>query len=424
MSETRGVHQKVGVREILFDPLIWPIVLIILVFMAGFGLVFPVLPLFAKEFGVGNDGAGLFVGTFGFARLFGDLIGGTIVDRRGERWTAIVGLTFLGICSSATAAAPNFALAMTFWGLAGIGSAVTFASFFSYILKAAPPDRVGRTFSYFYGAFNVGVIAGGTVGGFLGEAVGLNAPLYGYTVMVVLAIVVYLRFVPQLPGSRASDAVEAAVDPATHAAGAEAPAPSRRVVRDLLKVRGFTTALFLNLSYLWIVGAVFNTLVPLFAHDELDMSPAGIGAVFSVAVAAEFVVLFPAGAWSDRFGRRAVVLPALVALTAMTVLVGFSPTPVMLALTLAFLAFASGIMGVPPAAMLSDVVPTEHSGRGVGAFRFAGDIGFFLGPLIAGAASQSFGFVPAFAITASVPAAAVLFALLTPETLRRDPTST
>jgi MFS family permease len=103
----------------------------------------------------------------------------------------------------------------------------------------------------------------------------------------------------------------------------------------------------------------------------------------------------------------------------MTVLLGTSTSALTLTLLLAVLAFTTGFAGVPPAAMLSDIVPSEQSGRGVGAFRFCGDIGFFLGPLIAGAASKSFGFEAAFAITAVVPAIAMLLTLRTGETLRR-----
>ena len=108
----RPLDAKVSFRTIAKDPLVAPIIVIVFVLLAGLGLVFPVLPLFARSFGVGNDGAGLFLGTFGFARLFGDLIGGSIVDRRGERWTAIVGMTFLGVCCVVTGAAPNFPVAL------------------------------------------------------------------------------------------------------------------------------------------------------------------------------------------------------------------------------------------------------------------------------------------------------------------------
>jgi MFS family permease len=423
MPASRRVEttERVTLRSILTDPLVGPIMGIVFVLLAGFGLVFPILPLFARSFGVGNDGAGLLIATFGFARLFGDLIGGSIVDRKGERWTAVIGMVFLALCSAATGAAPNFPAAVVLWGLAGVGSAIVFASLFSYILKAAPNDRVARTLSIFFGAFNVGVIAGGAAGGFIADAFGLEAPLYGYSVILIVGIAVYLRFVPRLPGSPSRE--DEAIVAAPETAAFEAPRPSGRIVRDLLRVPGFRTTLFLNLTYLWVIAAIFNTLVPLFANDEIGMSTGAIGTMFAVGVAAEFLVLFPAGALADRYGRRVVMLPSLAGLVVMIVLLGTSTSALMLTLLLAVLAFCTGFAGVPPAAMLSDIVPSEQSGRGVGAFRFCGDIGFFLGPLIAGAASKSFGFETAFAITAVVPALAVLITLRTRETLRREPGS-
>jgi MFS family permease len=406
---------RVTFRSILTDPLVGPIIGMVFILLCGFGLVLPIMPLFARSFGVGNDGAGLLIGTFGFARLFGDLIGGSIVDRKGERWTAIAGMAFLAVCSSATGVAPNFALACVFWGLAGVGSAVVFAALFSYILKTAGEDHVARTLSFFYGAFNVGVITGGAVGGFLAGAFGLGAPLFAYSAILLVGVPLYVRFVPRVP--RSTSPVQE--DPVTtEAAAAEAPRPSGRIVRDLMRVPGFITALFLNLAYLWFVATIFNTLLPLFATDELGMSPGAIGAMFSVGIAAEFVVLFPAGTLADRYGRRTLMIPSLIGLVVMMVLLGTASSPIVLALILAVLAGFSGFAGVPPAAMISDIIPKEHSGRAVGAFRFAGDVGFFLGPLVAGAASKSFGFQTAFVVVAMVPAIAVIFTLRTKETLR------
>jgi MFS family permease len=142
---------------------------------------------------------------------------------------------------------------------------------------------------------------------------------------------------------------------APEAATVEAPRPSGRVVRDLLRVPGFLTTLFLNLTYLWIVAALFNTLVPLFAHDDIGMSTSAIGTMFAVGVAAEFVVLFPAGALADRYGRRGLKLPSLASVVVMTVLLGTSTSALTLTLLLAVLAFTTGFAGVPPAAMLSDI---------------------------------------------------------------------
>lgn len=406
---------KLGLRSILSDPLVGPLIAIVLILLTGLGLVFPIIPLFARSFGVGNDAAGLLIATFGLARLVGDLIGGSIVDRRGERWTAVGGMAFLAAASAAAASSPNFTAALIFWGLAGVGSAVVFAALFSYILKAADKDRVARTLSFFYGAFNIGIIAGGAAGGLLADALGLNAPLYAYSGVLIVAILAYLRFVPNVPSAEPD---EQEVAPVPEAAGFEAPRPAVTPVWDLLRLPGFRTTLFLNLTYLWMVAAIFNTLLPLFATDELGMSPSGIGLMFAVGVGAEFLVLFPAGTLADRYGRKAVMLPSLAGLAVTVLVLGTATSAIALTLLLAALAVASGFAGVPPAAMLSDIVPAKHSGRGVGAFRFAGDIGFFLGPLIAGVVSKRFGFQTAFAVTAVVPAIGAVLVLRMRETLR------
>jgi MFS family permease len=414
MSPLQGTapetYEKVTLLAILKDPQIGPLLGIVFVTLAGFGLVFPIMPLFARTFGVGNDGAGLLIAAFGFTRLFGDLIGGSIVDRKGERWTAVIGMVVLAICSSATAAAPNFTFAVVSWGLAGAGSAIVFAALFSYVLKAAPKGKTGRTLSFFYGAFNVGIIAGGAIGGVVANALGLAAPLYTYSLVLLIGIFVYLRFVPELPEPvRAADKL----------GSDEALAASPRIIRDLLTKPGFVTTLFLNFAYLWIVASIFNTLVPLFANDELGMSTSAIGLMFAVVVLAEFVVLFPAGAMADRYGWKKVMFPSLVGLAGMTAVLGLSTSALMMTILLAVLSLFGGFAGVPPAAMLSEIVPQERSGRGVGAFRFCGDIGFFLGPLIAGTASKTFGFNTAFAITAVIPLIAVVFTLRTRASLGR-----
>lgn len=411
--------QKVTWRSVLTDPHVGPITAIVFLLLMGFGLIVPVLPLFVRSFGVGYDGTGVFIAGYGLARLVGDLVGGGIVDRKGEGWTAIVGMGILAFSSTATALSPSYVIAVAFWSVAGFGSATVFAALFSFILKAAPPERMARTLSVFYGAFNIGIIVGGALGGFVAGIFGLAAPLVAYSCVLCVAILAYLRFVPDAPRtSRSAEptVVAAAAQPATF----EAPGPSRRVVRDLLRVPGFKTALFLSFTYLWVIGTIFNTLLSLFAKDELGMSTAAIGATFAVVAAVEFLVLFPAGSIADSRGRKPVMVPSLAGLVVTMAILGWSTSPAMLVTILAAMSVASGFAGVPPAAMLSDLVPSEHSGRATGAFRFCGDLAFFFGPLIAGAAAKAFGFETTFLITAAVPAMALLLMLRTAETLRRD----
>jgi DHA1 family multidrug resistance protein-like MFS transporter len=403
----KQVPAKVGVRVILSDPAVRIVILIIFVVMLGFGIVAPVLPLYARSFGVGYGAAGLMISSFAFARLVVDPFSGPVVDRVGERRSAAAGVAIVGVSSVLTGLAPTFTLAVIFRGAGGAGSAVLFTSLYSYLLKIVPKDRMARTLGLFYGAFNVGVIAGGPLGGFIANRLGLAAPLFFYAGLLFAAGLLYLRFVRDPISS---------VPEGNGGTNGGLDNPSGR---ELLRRRAFLTTVFLNFAYLWMVAAVYDTLVPLFGHDGLGMSTVAIGTVFAVALATELVVLYPAGATADRRGRRFVMIPSMAGLGLMVAVLGFAPNPLTFGVLMAVLGVGSGYAGVPPGAMLSDVAPDQRSGTAVGIFRFAGDLGFVLGPLVAGSAATAFGFAPAFWI-ASIPIGlGLVLAIRTPETLQR-----
>jgi DHA1 family multidrug resistance protein-like MFS transporter len=186
----------------------------------------------------------------------------------------------------------------------------------------------------------------------------------------------------------------------------------------LLRTPGLLPVVVTNFAYLWMVAVVFDTLVPLFASDALGLSTVAIGVLFAVALAAEFVVLYPAGSVADQHGRKPVLVPALAGLALATAAVGWAPTPLLLGALLAVLGVMSGAAGVPPGAMLSDVAPTQASGTAVGVFRFFGDLGFTLGPLLAGWSVPALGFRWAFALAAVPTVVALALIVRTPETLR------
>jgi MFS family permease len=395
---------------ILGDRAVRNVTLLVFVFMTGQGIVLPILPLFARSFGVGYDGVGIFVAAFGFMRLFGDLLAGSVIERKGERWSAVAGGLFLSGCALATGLSPSYGVAIVAWGLAGIGSACVSGSMFSYILKVAHPDRVARTLSFFFGAFNIGFVAGGFIGGVVADIFSYAAPLFFFSGLLVAMVIAYIRFVPPPP----KHAPEVAADDESPGAS-----PDVATVRAFFKRPGFRLALVLNFTYLWMVAAVFNTLFSLFATDEIGLSTAGVGIVFAITVMAEFFVLFPAGTWSDRFGRRAVLIPSIIGLIVMVAIMGFAPNAIWFAIAAAVLGLFSGFVGVPPAAVLSDSVPAQHSGRAVGAFRFAGDLGFFVGPILAGLSSQHLGFKWAFFLSSLPMLLGLVMTIGGPETMKR-----
>jgi MFS family permease len=399
-------EQRTGIAAILSDRRVTAVLLVVFIVMAGAGLVLPVLPLFARSFGVGYGAVGVLVSAYGLARLVFDLAAGRIVDRLGERVTAVIGLAAIGLGSALTGMAPSFAMAVIAWAVAGVGSAVALAALYTRLLRIVPSRQMARTLGIFYGAFNTGFVAGGAVSGLVADRFGLAGPLLLNAAVAAVAALLWLALIP---GGR----------PVGPAAGAEPPdAGGTRSLAGLLRTPGLVPVVVTNFAYLWMVAVVFDTMVPLFASDVLGLSTIGIGVLVAVALATEFVVLYPAGSVADRRGRKPVLVPALAGLAVATAALGQAPTPLLLGVMLGVLGVMSGAAGVPPGAMLADVAPASASGTAVGVFRFCGDLGFTLGPLLAGWAIPVVGFGWAFALAAVPTAVALALILRTPETLR------
>ena len=409
--------EKAGLRLILSDPAVRVIVLIVFVVMLGFGVIAPILPLYARSFGVSYQTASLLISVFAFSRLIFDPIAGPIIDRYGERRSAVVGVLIVGVTALLAGLAPTFLLAVVFRGAGGGGSAVFIAALYSYLLKVVPSERMARTLSVFYGSLNVGIIAGGPIGGFVAETFGLASPLILYSGLCFLSAALYVRFMRDAPRRDESGRPEAAGAEAA-ASSALAWRPLTRQAAVLLRTPAFITVLVVNLSFFWFVAGAYDTLVPLFGREHLGMSAVGVGVVFTIAVAAEFLVLYPTASVADKIGRKPVVVPSMAALAAIGATLGFAESPVMFGVLMGLVGLASGAAASTPAAMLSDIAP--ESGMALGLFRFAGDLGFVLGPLVGGVVAGAFGFKAGFAAMGIPAVIALLFALRTPETLGRD----
>jgi MFS transporter, DHA1 family, multidrug resistance protein len=403
-------------REVITQPAARTVAGVTLVIMLGYGLIVPVLPLFARSFGVGKAEVGILVTTFGLMRLVFDLVGGPLVDRFGERATATAGAVLVGISSALSAMAPSFLLLVVFRGVGGAGSAIMFAALMNYLVHAVPARQMARTMSMFYASFLLGTVLGQPVGGVIAHVLGLAAPLWFYAGACFISGWLILRRVTDVGGR-----VEAGSTAGGELAGeAEGPLPSAwGRIKGLMSRRAFVTALAANAAMFWTLAAVRMTLAPLFAQEAIGLSPAGVGGVLGAAAAAQFLVMWKAGSLADSRGRKVVLLPALLILAAATGAVGWTTSALGLGLAMAALGVATGFAGVAPGAIVADIVP-RRSGTAIGMYRFAGDVGFVLGPLVAGIVGQAFGFAAAFMALAVPPLLVFWLAVGMPETLRRD----
>jgi MFS family permease len=367
------------------------------VIMLGFGIVSPVLPGYGRSFGVGQSAVGLLISGFAFMRLVSDPFVGRFIDRRGERSMVTLGAVIVGASSVTAGLAPSFPLLLLFRSAGGVGSAMFFAALLSYLLRTIPPERSGRVMSVYYGSFNVGFIAGGPLGGVIAGWLGPASVLHVYAGACFLSAWLFWRTIRNPPRD-----------------GREVRTGG---VRRLPWGRPLIAVLAANGAYLWMVGAVFSTLIPLFGDEGVGLTEVGIGVALAIVTGVELVVLYPAGKATDRRGRRAVLAPALAGLIAVTSLFGLATEPAVFMAGMVLLGLGSGFAGVPPAPMLSDVTPEELKGSAVAVFRFIGDLGFVLGPLVAGWVAQRFGYEASFAVSALPLVVALALVLSIRETM-------
>ncbi len=387
----------------------------VLFIMLGFGLIVPVLPLFAKSFQVKEAGVGVLLTVFAAMRLLGDGITGSLIDRFGERTMAALGAAIVGLSSAAAGAAPNFPWLVTLRGAGGIGSAFFLGSLTAYVIGTIEPGSRGRASSLFQAAVGTGITLGPVFGGILG-AVSLRLPLYLYGIVALATAPICLMLIDhRVPLTQMS---EDATLPQECVAAPRLPLMTH--IRPLLHDSAYRAALMSSASDFWVSSALF-TLVSLVWVEILGASAGSSGLPLTVVGLTALMVIWHAGGLADRRGRRFALVPALGATTVTLVLLAFTQNRVEFLALMALLGIANAYSRPSSTSMVGDVATPEQRAVAVGGYRIAADIGALLSPIVAGVVAQSLGFRWAFIMIAAFVAVAFVFALRSRETLVREP---
>ncbi|QBD75750.1 MFS transporter [Ktedonosporobacter rubrisoli] len=179
-------------------------------------------------------------------------------------------------------------------------------------------------------------------------------------------------------------------------------------------------SLFILPASLALIMTGFGIIIPVYPQR---LEALGLGAETLALMEGGFglgMFLFstPMGVWANRFGRKPLVLLALLGFVATNLLLAFVNIPAF------FIAirFLEGILvaGFMPAAMamIGDAIPPEKQGRWMGVMTTAQAGGVALGPAIGGVLYQSWGFTSPFLLSAAFALASALLAIfMLPETL-------
>jgi MFS family permease len=372
----------------------------------GFGMVIPVLPLYAKSFGVGLAAIGLVQLVFGTTRFGFGLIGGLTVDRFGERASTVAGLLIVAASSFAAGLSTNFPQFVLARGFGGAGSALFINGLMNRIIRTIEPEAMGRATGAFRSSFLVGIGAGPALGGVVAQHFGLAAPLLFYGAGLLLATVI-AWFV--MAGEERGTAEER-----------RTPLEAVRMAAPLFRDKRYLVALLATGVGWWTVSGPAQVVGVVFARDQLHLSKPQIGVALTLLSVGELLILLVAGRLADRYGRRAVVVPALVASALATAAIGgTSNSPIAFYAALMVIGGSIAAGATAAGGLLADSIPPGGSGAAVGLNQMAGDLGYLLSPAAVGALAEATSFATAY-VVAAIPAVAVLgVALSLPRDRRR-----
>ncbi|MBA8794555.1 MFS family permease [Friedmanniella endophytica] len=371
----------------------------------GFGVVVPVLPVFARSFGVDNFAVGAVISAFALMRLCASPFVGRLIRAWGERVALAVGIGIVALSSGLAGLAATYPQLLVLRGIGGIGSALFTVSATSLLLAAAGPARRGRAAGLFQGGFLIGGMAGPAIGGVL-AAISLRAPFFFYaaTLAVAGAVGLVLLRSPARP----------AVDPDA-VAGIPQPevdrtaVPLRRIVAD----RRFQAACLTNLAQGWTSFGVRSALVPVIITEVLDRPASWTGIAFACAAVVQTLALYPAGTFVDRVGRRPAMVGAGLLAAVSIMAVALAPNLTVAVIALCGYGVAAAFLGTAPAAAVGDA-GGARGGTAVAVFSMCSDAGAIVGPLVAGALADAVSFPVAFGVGAALLALAALNALRMP----------
>ena len=163
-------------------------------------------------------------------------------------------------------------------------------------------------------------------------------------------------------------------------------------------------------------GGIFSVL-PLVAVASYGMTTSAIGLAMVLGSFAGLIAAYPAGALSDRFGRKAIIVPATILTGATMLLFAYAPNALWFAAAFVLWGTMTSIGGAAPAAYAADAAPKGMNAAALSTFRMTGDAGYVLGPLLIGVMVDIYGTTIALFVSAAmIVAAGAAFALWAPET--------
>jgi MFS transporter, DHA1 family, tetracycline resistance protein len=342
--------------------------------LVGFGIVIPILPLYAERFGAGPIAIGALLAIYSLMQFFFAPWWGRLSDRIGRRPVLLFSL--LGAASAYLLYGFAESLLVLFAARAVNGmTAANIGVAQAYIADVTPPERRARGMGMIGAAFGLGFIFGPVIGGLLAKH-GAAAPFLGAAALTFTNLVLAFFFLRE--PVRRREAAPALARLAWY---------ERLRVLTRLRARTRVETLYTVSFLITLAIACIEATFALWGSRRWGLDATGVAFLFvylgSVAVLAQGLVVGRLVRWGGE--RRTVVIGAAALVLGLSA-IPFAPTWTTLAIALAAMAFGQGITNPTVAALLSRSVAAHEQGQTLNTSQSLSALGRVIGSVAGGVA--------------------------------------
>lgn len=344
---------------------------VVFINMAGFGVVIPLLPFYAKSFGAPAWQVFVLFSAYSLGNFFAEPLWGRLSDRIGRRPVLMITIAANGLTYLMLAFAPNIAVAMIIRLVSGL-AAGNISTIQGYVADITPPQRRAGRLGMMGAAFSMGFVTGPTLGGLLAHpeagTAGFRPPLYLAFGLCVLAFIGVARFVRETRHAHHTDAPQRGRMEGLREAFAN-PVIWRVISVSLISVGGF---------------AGMEASFGLWSQAKFGWGPREIGLCFmAIGLVGAVGQSMLAGRAARRFGETKVLMGGLA-----FIFVGFSIQPFVTHWQVCLMGMIIVMIGQSLTfpnigAVISHASPPARQGEMLGLNMAAMALARIIGPLVA-----------------------------------------
>jgi MFS family permease len=379
----------------------------VLVDMIGFGIVLPLLPFYAEEFGATPLQVTLLIASFAATQFVAVPVWGRVSDRLGRRPFIVAGLFASAVSYLIFGLAGSLATLFISRIAAGAaGGTISVAQ--AYVADTTGPEDRAHGLGMLGAASGLGVLIGPAIGGYF-SGFGYHVPGFIAAGLCAANGIAAIFFLPE--SRQASPASTARVSQASDR-GAASRGQAATLQGWVRSMTSYPFYLLLVVYFLSIMSFTAMTAVlALYADRAFAMTAMDMGIVFAVAGGTTVVVRGLLIGWlARRVGERRIVLAGTVVLALSLVAIPLVQNAAMIFALVPFWALAAGLTFPSLASLVSQESDAESQGSMLGGQQVVGGIARVIGPVWAGALFGAVGIGSPFVVGAVLVTVAALVA--------------